>query len=189
MKSDPPSAASAPAREIHLPLTEEIVRSLSAGTPVRLTGPVLTARDAAHRRIIETLDRGDLLPFDLHGETIYYVGPTPGGPEQPVGAAGPTTSSRMDRWTPRLLELGVRGMIGKGGRGPAVVEAMVRCGAVYFLAVGGAGALLGRCVEASEVVAWPDLGPEAVRRISLRGFPAWVAIDARGASMFPAGPQ
>lgn len=166
------------------PLTEAQAWALEAGTEIRFEGVVYAARDAAHRRMIETLDRGEPLPFDLEGAVIYYVGPSPGAPGQVVGAAGPTTSSRMDVYTPRLIERGLRGMIGKGERSAAVVEAMRRHGAVYFAATGGAGALLGRRIVSAEVVAWPDLGPEALRRFVVADFPAIVATDARGRSLY-----
>ncbi|MCX7819389.1 MAG: FumA C-terminus/TtdB family hydratase beta subunit [Kiritimatiellae bacterium] len=178
------AAAGAPSppawRDVRLPPDDRVWRTLRAGEWVRLYGEVVAARDAAHRRMWEALNRGEPLPFDLRGATIYYVGPTPGGPDRPVGSAGPTTSSRMDVYTPRLIQLGLRGMIGKGQRSAAVIEAIRQHGAVYFLAVGGAGALLGRCVQRAETIAYEDLGPEAVRRLTLVGFPAVVAIDAQG---------
>lgn len=170
--------------DVDLPFDETRARALAAGSQVRLNGIVYAARDAAHKRLIEALECGDGLPFDVSGAVIYYVGPSPGTPDQIVGSAGPTTSSRMDAYTPRLIELGLRGMIGKGGRSPVVIEAMKRFGAVYFAATGGAGALLGRCVIRSETVAFEDLGPEAVRRLTLRDFPALVAIDAAGRSLY-----
>ncbi len=175
-------SSSPPIVPIHLPLNGPC--EYPAGTEVRLFGPVYAARDAAHRRMMEALDRGEPLPFEIAGATIYYVGPTPGDATRPVGSAGPTTSARMDVYTPRLLALGLRGMIGKGDRSPEVVEAIRRHQAVYFVAVGGAGALLGRCIVSAELVAYEDLGPEAVRRLILHDFPAWVAIDVQGRSMF-----
>lgn len=174
--------------EVALPLDEARARALRAGTLVRLGGVVYTARDAAHKRLAEALDRGEPPPFDLRDAVIYYVGPSPGAADQIVGSAGPTTSSRMDVYTPRLIALGLRGTIGKGERTAPVVEAMRRHGAVYFAATGGAGALLGRCVVASEVVAFADLGAEAVRRLTLRDFPAIVAIDAEGRSLYDRAP-
>ncbi len=174
----------APPREVHVPMDDAGWRGLCAGEHVRLYGEVFAARDAAHRRMCEALDRGEPLPFDIRGATIYYVGPTPGGPDRPVGSAGPTTSGRMDVYTPRLIGLGLRGMIGKGERSAPVLEAMRRHGAVYFLAVGGAGALLGRCVLRAETVAYNDLGPEAVRRLTLADFPVIVAIDAQGRTVW-----
>jgi fumarate hydratase subunit beta len=172
---------------VHPPLDEKTVRGLKAGTEVRFEGVVYAARDAAHKRMMEALDRGDPLPFDIRGAVIYYVGPSPGTPDQIVGAAGPTTSSRMDSYTPRLLALGLRGMIGKGGRARDVVEAMKLHGAVYFAATGGAGALLGRKILRQEIVAYEDLGPEALRRFEVADFPALVAIDAAGTSLYRAG--
>lgn len=169
-----------PLREVRLPFDDAGWRSLQAGERVRLFGEVVAARDAAHRRMIEALDCGEPLPFEIQGATIYYVGPTPGDADRPVGSAGPTTSGRMDVYTPRLLELGLRAMIGKGERSEAVVEAMRRHAAVYFLAVGGAGALLGRCVVQAVTIAYEDLGPEALRKLVIADFPAIVAIDAQG---------
>ncbi len=178
------TGAAAEVVDVELPLDEGRTRALRAGTRVRLHGVVYTARDAAHQRMAGALDRGEALPFDLCGAVIYYTGPSPGADGRAVGSAGPTTSSRMDVYTPRLIGLGLRGTIGKGERSAAVVEAMRRHGAVYFAATGGAGALLGRCVESGEVVAYEDLGTEAVRRLVLRGFPAIVAIDADGGSLY-----
>lgn len=171
-------------RRVQLPLTAEEAASLRAGDLVTLSGTVYTARDAAHRRMDEALDRGEPLPFPLAGQTIYYMGPSPARPGRVIGSAGPTTASRMDRYTPRLLDLGLRAMIGKGRRSPEVVAAMVRRGAVYFAAVGGAGALLSRCIRSARVVAYEDLGPEAVRALVLEDFPAVVAIDARGRDLY-----
>lgn len=169
---------------IEPPLTETLARSLRAGQPVRISGVLYAARDAAHARMVQALDRGERLPFDPAGAILYYVGPTPGHSGQIVGSAGPTTSARMDAYAPRLFELGVRGTIGKGERSPAVVEAMRRHGAVYFAAIGGAGALLGRAIVSAEVVAYPDLGTEALRKLVVKDFPAWVAQDAGGGSIF-----
>lgn len=169
---------------IEPPLTEALVRSLRAGQPVRISGVLYAARDAAHARMVQALDRGEPLPFDPSGAVIYYVGPTPGHSGQVVGSAGPTTSERMDAYAPRLIERGVRGTIGKGERTAPVVDAMRRHGAVYFAAIGGAGALLGRAIVSAEVIAYPDLGPEALRRLVVKDFPAWVAQDAQGGSIF-----
>ncbi len=166
------------------PLSEEAARRLVAGTPVRISGVIYAARDAAHKRMIAALDRGEALPFDPRGAIIYYVGPTPSAPGQVVGAAGPTTSYRMDAYAPRLIAIGLRGMIGKGDRSPAVIEFMKRHGAVYFAATGGAGALLAKCITASRVIAYEDLGPEALREMTVREFPAIVAIDAGGRSLY-----
>jgi fumarate hydratase subunit beta len=172
------------AREIETPLDESTARSLRAGELVELSGILYTARDAAHKRLCEALAAGEPLPFDARGAVLYYVGPTPGAPGQVLGSAGPTTSYRMDAYAPALLCAGVRGMIGKGDRSPGVVEAMRRAGAVYFAATGGAGALLARCIVESETLAYPDLGAEAVRRLRVAAFPAVVAIDAEGRSLY-----
>jgi fumarate hydratase subunit beta len=166
------------------PLSGATLRALRAGALVRLTGTVYAARDAAHARLCAALERGEALPFDPCGAVLYYVGPTPGRADQVLGAAGPTTSYRMDPYAPRLLEAGVAAMIGKGDRGPEVVRAMQACGAVYLAATGGAGALLGRAIRAAEVIAYPELGPEAVRRLEVAAFPAVVAIDAAGRSLY-----
>ena len=173
--------------KLQTPLTEERVRALRAGDRVLLSGVVYTARDAAHLRMLECLQKGEPLPFDLAGQVIYYAGPTPTPPGRPIGAIGPTTSTRMDAATPALLARGLRGMIGKGGRSPEVVDAMRRHGAVYFAAVGGAAALMARCVTACEVIAWDDLGPESVKRLTLRDLPLIVAIDAEGGDAFEQG--
>ena len=169
------------------PLTPETVRSLRAGDSVLLSGTVYTARDAAHLRMLDCIASGTPLPFDPEGQVIYYAGPTPTPPGRPIGSIGPTTSVRMDAATPVLLAYGLRGMIGKGLRGPAVVEAMKDCGAVYFAAVGGAAALMAACVTACEVIAWDDLGPESVKRLTLKDLPLIVAIDAEGRDAFAEG--
>lgn len=166
------------------PLSEDAARGLRAGTRVAFTGTLYTARDAAHLRICEALDAGRPPPFPLEGAVIYYVGPTPGAPGQVVGAAGPTTSYRMDAYAPRLLAEGLRGMIGKGDRSPEVIAAMGEYGALYFAATGGAGALLARTIRSAEVIAYEDLGAEAVRRIEVEAFPAIVAIDSTGHSLY-----
>jgi fumarate hydratase subunit beta len=172
---------------IHLPLTAKIAGSLRAGEQVTLTGLVYTARDAAHRRMAAAIAEGAALPVDLRGETIYYVGPTPAREGRVIGAAGPTTAARMDPFAVSLLEQGLLAMIGKGDRGPEVRAAIARHGAVYFMAVGGSGALLSRHVRAVEVVAYEDLGTEAIRRMELDGFPVIVACDAAGGSLFESG--
>jgi len=170
------------------PLTEVLARSVRAGQMVLLSGTILTGRDAAHRRLIETLDRGEALPVDLTDAIIFYVGPTPAPPGFPIGAAGPTTSGRMDAYAPRLIaECGLRGMIGKGIRQPVVRDACVRYGAVYFGAIGGLGALLGRCVTAAEVVAYPELGPEAIYRFTVHDFPLLVVNDTHGGDAYIEG--
>ena len=174
---------------IETPFTREAARSLRAGDEVLLSGTIYTARDAAHARLMECLDRGEALPIPIEDAILYYVGPTPARPGQVIGSAGPTSSYRMDVYTPRLLEQGLRGMLGKGARSPAVVEAMGAHDAVYFGAVGGAAALLARCIVASEVVCYEDLGAEAIRRLTVQDFPATVVIDALGGSLFEMGPR
>ncbi len=170
--------------DLTTPLDEAAARALTAGTRVRIRGTLYAARDQAHRRLCELLARGEAPPFPLEGAVFYYVGPTPGGEGRAFGAAGPTSSYRMDPFTPQLLARGVRGMIGKGERSGEVVRAMQRFGAVYFAATGGAGALLARCICSAEVLAWPELGPEALRRLEVEDFPALVAIDAEGRSLY-----
>ena len=174
---------------LELPLTREKLSPLRAGDRIILNGEIYTARDAAHKRMVECLDRGNSLPFDLRGQTIYYVGPAPASPGHVVGSAGPTTSYRMDAYTPRLLEEGLLGMIGKGKRNQQVIESMKRSGAVYFGAVGGAAALISRCIVKSEVIAYEDLGPEAVRRFTVRDFPVLVLIDSQGNDLYGIGPR
>ena len=167
-----------------LPLDKETIQKLRVGDFVYLTGPMLTARDAAHKRLTETLARGEALPVDLQGETVYYMGPSPAAPGRVIGAAGPTTAGRMDAYAPALLDLGLRVMIAKGKRNRAVKDAIVRNGAVYLAAIGGAGALLSECIKSSEVLAYEDLGPEAVRRLTVSDFPAIVAVDAHGGDIY-----
>ena len=172
-------------KKLTLPLTEAVVRSLKAGDRVTLTGVLWTGRDAAHRRWVEMLDRGESLPIDLRDQTVYFVGPCPARPGDPIGSAGPTTSGRMDAYSPRVMrELGIRGMIGKGDRSDAVVDAIRECGGVYLAATGGAGALIARTIRRAEVVMFPDLGPEAVHRLEVVDFPAVVAIDADGNNLY-----
>jgi fumarate hydratase subunit beta len=167
-----------------LPLTRSAAREFRAGDEVLLSGVLYTARDAAHRRFIEALDAGAELPFPLEGATLYYTGPAPAPPGKIIGSAGPTTSYRMDGATPRLLALGLCGMIGKGNRSPAVVDAMKRYGAVYFCAIGGAGVLLAECITGCEEIAFADLGTEAVRRLTVKNFPVIVAIDSEGNNLY-----
>lgn len=174
---------------ITLPLTEQTARSLKAGDSVLITGVMYTGRDAAHKRMVEALDRGEKLPTDLTDQIIYYVGPTPAKPGQPIGSAGPTTSGRMDAYAPRIMEQGLRGMIGKGYRSPEVVEAMKKHGAVYFVATGGAAALVAKSIKSYEVVAYEDLGPEAHAKIVVEDFPAIVAIDSEGRNFYEIGQQ
>jgi len=166
--------------KVTTPLTDEVVESLKIGDTVLITGVIYTGRDAAHKRMVEALDRGEDLPFDVKGQVIYFVGPSPAKPGQPIGSAGPTTSYRMDPYSPRLIELGLKGMIGKGGRAKEVIDACVKYKCVYFGAVGGAGALLAKRVKKAEVIAYDDLGPEAVRRLEVEDFPVIVVNDVRG---------
>lgn len=166
---------------------ERQVAKLRAGDRVLLSGTIYTARDAAHKRLFELLDAGKPLPFELRGVVIYYAGPTPGQQGMAVGACGPTTAGRMDGFAPRLLDLGLTAMIGKGERNQAVVDAIVRNGACYFAAVGGAGALIARCIESVEVVAFDDLGCESVKRMIVRDFPLTVAIDSKGNDLYKQG--
>ena len=173
-------------RHIKAPISKEDALSLKSGDYVYITGTIYTARDAAHKRMQEALDRGEPLPIDLKNDIIYYMGPSPAREGRPIGSAGPTTASRMDRYTPQLLDLGLGGMIGKGKRSPEVIEGIVRNGAVYFAAVGGAGALLSKCITKSEVIAYDDLGTEAVRRLTVENFPAIVVIDAEGNNLYEA---
>ncbi len=160
---------------------------LKAGDKVLITGVLYTARDAAHKRFIELLDKGEDLPFDLEGQIIYYVGPTPAKPGSVIGSAGPTTSGRMDAYTPRLLERGLKGMIGKGQRNGEVLEAIKKHKAVYMAAVGGAAALIARSIKKAEVIAYDELGAEAVRRLEVEDFPAIVVNDSKGGDLFKAG--
>ena len=171
-------------KRVTVPLTDEDARSLKAGDYVYLNGTVYSARDAAHKRMQEALDAGSELPFDIRGNVIYYLGPSPAREGQVIGSAGPTTASRMDKYTPELLDLGLKGMIGKGKRSQAVHEAMVRNGCVYFAAVGGAGALLSKAITASEVIAYDDLGTEAIRKLEIRDFPVIVVIDSEGNDLY-----
>jgi fumarate hydratase subunit beta len=171
-------------RRIAVPFTKEVAKELKAGDMVYLTGTIYTARDAAHKRMSESLEKGENLPFDIEGNVIYYMGPSPAREGRPIGSAGPTTASRMDKYTPGLLDLGLFGMIGKGKRSPEVHEAMIRNGAVYFAAIGGAGALLSKAITASEVVAYDDLGTEAIRKLTVKDFPAIVVIDSTGKDLY-----
>ena len=170
---------------LETPLTREKARSLQAGDQVLLSGVIYTARDAAHKRLVALLDEGKALPVDLEDQVIYFAGPCPAPPGRVIGSAGPTTSGRMDAYSPRLIaDCALRGMIGKGGRSQAVVDAMRQYGAVYFAATGGAGALIARCIREAEVIAFEDLGPEALRRLVVKDFPLIVAIDARGGNLY-----
>lgn len=170
------------------PLTEEQVRGLKAGDNVLISGVIYTGRDAAHKRFVEALDKGEKLPFDPNGQVIYYVGPTPTKPGNVIGSCGPTSSYRMDPFAPRLLDLGLRGMIGKGKRNDAVIESMKKNGGVYFGAVGGAAALISKSVTKCDIIAYEDLGPEAVRRLEIKDFPAIVIIDSEGTNLYNTKP-
>ena len=172
---------------IKSPIDAEIIEKLTVGTTVLVSGVIYAARDAAHRRLSQALDAGDKLPFDLKGQTLYYMGPSPAKPGQVIGSAGPTTSGRMDIYTPRLIASGIRAMIGKGNRSPAVKEAIKKHKAVYFATIGGAGALLAKSIKQVEVVAYEDLGTEAILRLNVENFPAIVANDIYGEDLFEQG--
>lgn len=171
-------------KHIVTPITEKISRGLHAGDYVFISGEIYVARDAAHKRFMDVLDGGGRLPFDIKDSTIYYMGPSPARPGQAIGSAGPTTASRMDRYAPRLLDLGNKAMIGKGRRSSPVVDAIVRNGAVYLAAIGGAGALISKCVKKSEIVCYEELGAEAVLRLDVEEFPVIVVIDSEGNNLY-----
>ena len=170
--------------QINTPLEKKTIEMLSAGDMVYITGTIYTARDAAHKRMAEALKAGKELPIDVRGEMIYYMGPSPAREGNVIGSAGPTTASRMDRYTPRLLDMGLCGMIGKGKRSLEVIEAMIRNGAVYFAAIGGAGALLSKTIVKAELIAYDDLGTEAIRKLTVKDFPAIVVIDTKGNNLY-----
>lgn len=176
-------------KHITVPMTREQAKALRAGDSCLLSGVIYTARDAAHKRLCELADRGESLPFDIKDSVIYFVGPTPAKPDQVIGSAGPTTAYRMDAYSPTLIALGQTGMIGKGKRGENVISAMQEYGCVYFGAIGGCGALLSRCILSAQVVAYPDLGPEAVHRLEIKDFPATVIIDSLGNNLYELGPK
>lgn len=171
-------------RKIKVPISREDAKSLRAGDYVYLTGTIYTARDAAHKRMQETLDAGNPLPIEMDGNVIYYMGPSPAREGRPIGSAGPTTASRMDKYAPRLLDLGLGAMVGKGKRSQAVIDAIIRNGSVYFAAVGGAGALLSQRIVSSEVIAYDDLGTEAIRKLEVVDFPVIVVIDCEGNNLY-----
>ena len=171
-------------RHITAPITKETAKTLHAGDYVYITGTIYTARDAAHKRMQETLQRGEALPLEMKGNVIYYMGPSPAREGRPIGSAGPTTASRMDKYAPELLDLGLGAMIGKGKRSQEVKDAIVRNGSVYFAAVGGAGALLSKCILSSEVIAYDDLGTEAIRKLQAKDFPVIVVIDSEGNNLY-----
>lgn len=171
-------------RHITAPINKETARSLHAGDYVYITETMYTARDAAHKRMYEILQKGGELPVDWKDQVIYYMGPSPAREGRPIGSAGPTTASRMDKYAPQLLDLGLGAMVGKGKRSQAVIDAIVRNGSVYFAAVGGAGALLSKCITSAEVVAYDDLGTEAIRKLTVENFPAIVVIDSEGNNLY-----
>jgi fumarate hydratase subunit beta len=174
-------------KRIKLPLTDETIKELHAGDNVLLTGVIYVARDAAHKRMIEALEKGQSLPFDVNGQTIYYMGPSPARPGRVIGAAGPTTSGRMDSYSPRLIEIGLKGMIGKGNRARGVREAIRKYKAVYFAAIGGAGALIAKSIKKSGVIAYPELGAEAVLKLEVEDFPVTVIDDIYGQDLYEEG--
>ena len=174
-------------KNVLLPLTDETLKDLKAGDNILLTGVMYVGRDAAHKRLIETLDQGKPLPFDIKGQTIYFMGPSPAKPGQPIGSAGPTTSGRMDAYSPRLIAEGLKGMIGKGMRSQVVKDAMKKYKAVYLAAIGGAGALIAKSIKKSEVIAYEELGAEAIRRLEVEDFPVTVVNDIYGGDLYEEG--
>jgi len=174
-------------RKVILPLTDEIIQDLKAGDNILLTGIMYVARDAAHKRMVEALEQGKPLPFDIRGQTIYFMGPSPAKPGQPIGSAGPTTSGRMDSYSPRLIAEGLKGMIGKGMRSQVVKDAVKKYRAVYFAAIGGAGALISKSIKKSEVIAYEELGAEAIRRLEVEDFPVTVINDIYGGDLYQEG--
>lgn len=176
-----------PQIKLSTPLDAETVENLRIGQKVLLNGIIYTGRDAAHKKLVELLDQGQPLPINLKGQVIYYVGPSPAKPGQVIGSAGPTTSGRMDAYAPRLMALGLKGMIGKGKRAPEVIKAIKQYKSVYFAAVGGAAALIAKCIKQSRVVAYPELGPEAIHELYVENFPVVVANDTLGADLYEEG--
>ena len=173
--------------KITTPLSDEVVNSLKSGDQVSINGVLYTARDAAHKRLVDLLDKGEKLPFDVKGQIIYYVGPAPAKPGAIIGSAGPTTSYRMDPYAPRLMEIGMKGMIGKGNRAQSVIDAMVKYKSIYFAAIGGAGALVARSIKKVEIIAYEDLGPEAIRKMEVEDFQAVVVNDVSGNDVYKEG--
>lgn len=173
--------------KITTPLSDKVVNSLKSGDQVSINGILYTARDAAHKRLIDLLDKGEALPFDIKDQIIYYVGPTPAKPGAIIGSAGPTTSYRMDPYAPRLMEVGMKGMIGKGNRSQSVIDAMVKYKSIYFAAIGGAGALVARSIKKVEIIAYEDLGPEAIRKMEVEDFQAVVVNDIHGNDVYKEG--
>ena len=176
-------------KKIVAPLNDSVVKNLKAGDTVLLSGIIITGRDAAHKKMVDLINSGQDLPFSIKGEVIYYVGPTPAPPGRPIGAAGPTTSYRMDQYAPLLIERGLKGMIGKGRRSEEVKEAMRKWSAVYFAAIGGTGAFMSLSIKEAEVIAWDELGPEAVRRLVVEDMPLIVATDIYGGDLYVTGPE
>jgi fumarate hydratase subunit beta len=174
-------------KKVRLPLTDQTINDLKAGDNILLSGVIYVARDAAHKRMVEALDQGKPLPFDIRGQTIYFMGPSPARPGQPIGSAGPTTSGRMDTYSPRLIAEGLKGMIGKGMRSQAVKDAMKKYKAIYLAAIGGAGALISKSIKQSGVIAYEELGAEAVRRLEVENFPATVINDIYGGDLYEEG--
>lgn len=174
-------------KHITTPLTYEKVKDLKCGDNVFISGVIYTSRDAAHKRLVEAVERGEELPYDVKDTIVYYVGPAPAKGDQVIGSAGPTTSYRMDAYSPTMIRLGQRGMLGKGKRSPEVIAAMKEVGAVYFGAIGGAGALLAKCITKAEVIAYDDLGAEALRRLEVKDLPAFVIIDSEGNNLYELG--
>jgi len=174
-------------KKVTLPLTDETLKDLKAGDNILLTGVMYVGRDAAHKRMVEALDQGKPLPFDIRGQTIYFMGPSPAKPGQPIGSAGPTTSGRMDAYSPRLIAEGLKGMIGKGMRSQAVKDAIKKYKAVYLAAIGGAGALISKSIKKAEVIAYEDLGAEAIRRLEVEDFPVTVVNDIYGGDLYQEG--
>lgn len=170
--------------KITAPLNDDVIKTLKSGDNVLINGYIYTARDAAHKRMCESVEKGEELPFDLNGNIIYYAGPTPTKPGYAIGSCGPTTSGRMDKYAPRLMDLGLKGMIGKGERNKNVKDKIIEKNCVYFAAVGGAGALISKCVKECEIIAYSDLGTEAIRRLKVEDFPAVVIIDNKGNDLY-----
>jgi fumarate hydratase subunit beta len=177
----------AEAKKLNTPLTDKDIEGLKIGDIVLISGPILTARDTAHKRMVEILDKGEKLPFDIQGQLIYYVGPSPTRPGQVIGSAGPTTSGRMNKYAPRILEAGSKGMIGKGEMGAGVPDALKNHKGAYFIVVGGAAALISKSITKAELLAWEELGAEAVKKLTVKDFPAIVAQDCHGGNLFVEG--
>jgi fumarate hydratase subunit beta len=173
--------------KVSTPVSEDVVNKLRSGDRVLINGIIYTGRDAAHKRLVDLIDKDETLPFDVKGQIIYFVGPTPARPGRAVGSAGPTTSYRMDAYSPKLIEKGLKGMIGKGARSQAVIDAMMKYKCVYTVAVGGAGALIARCIKSSEIIAYEDLGPEAIRKMEVENLPVIVVNDTLGNDLYQEG--